>query len=489
MRKSVIVITVIGFLLGINAYAGNFVSGSTGTDGAFAPISDITVQLPENGIFNFTTVNIPAGVTVKFQRNVTNTPVYILATGDVNIAGTIDVSGESGMNGNTGSTGPIYGGKGGPGGFDGGYGGEPASTGVIAKASGTGLGPGGSMGGNNACIMSYNDSRGCVVHLLSGQAGSYSSQGVFTYNTQMVSQTFGTGNIYGTSNVQPLIGGSGGGGGSYGSSLNQYGGSGGGGGGAILIASSGMINITGNIKANGGVGGYGEGYESYTGYSSWASRNLGGGGSGGAIKLIANNLIISGLLSAMGNNNGYSQSSNGRIRLETHNLSLSGSISPSPSVSTPSFVFLPQVPTLLITKIAGNTVPVSASGSYTTPDIILPTNTTNPISVEISASNIPVGTNIMLKAVPQNGSSSSATAVLAGTDAASTATTSISISTTSPSVITAETTFTIQTAMYYDGEEINKVRVASKVGKESEVVYITKSGKEITYEKLFAGLK
>ena len=39
-------------------------SGSTGADGAFAPQVDTTLQLPEDGIFNFTTFTVPSGVTV-----------------------------------------------------------------------------------------------------------------------------------------------------------------------------------------------------------------------------------------------------------------------------------------------------------------------------------------------------------------------------------------------------------------------------------------
>jgi hypothetical protein len=60
-----------------------FDSGSTGADGPFAPTENTILQLPSDGVFNFTTVDIPAGVTVTFSKNTTNTPVYILATGDV----------------------------------------------------------------------------------------------------------------------------------------------------------------------------------------------------------------------------------------------------------------------------------------------------------------------------------------------------------------------------------------------------------------------
>ncbi len=490
MRKSIIAVTAIWFLLflGVNADAGDFVSGSTGADGAFNPTANTELQLPANGIFNFTTVNIPTGVTITFKKNAANTPVYILATGDVNIAGTIDVNGENGMDGNTGSTGPIYGGKGGPGGFDGGSGGEPASTGVNEVPSGSGLGPGGSIGGDGTTIWSgysyYWDpplSRYCYLN--NGQAGSYASKGATYCNTPSSLGAFlnGAGSIYGTPALMPLIGGSGGGGGRPGSSLGEYGGGGAGGGGAILIASSTKINITGSIKAEGGKGGN---YTFQQVYGISYSRNYGGGGSGGGVKLIANRITISGSVSANGGStssgtNINTRGGDGRIRLETNNLSQTGSISPSPSVTTPNSVFIPNTPTLSITKIAGNSVPASASGSYATPDITLSSTTTNPVSIEISATNIPAGTSVKITATPLHGSQTSADVTLAGTNASSTATASMSISLTEPSVFTATTTFTIQTAMFYDGEKIEKVRVAANVGKESDVTYITESGKEI----------
>ena len=159
---------------------------------------------------------------------------------------------------------------------------------------------------------------------------------------------------------------------------------------------------------------------------------------------------------------------------------------PLPSVSTPGLVFIPQAPTLAITKIAGNNVPASTTGSYSTPDITLPSTTTNPVSVEISATNIPAGTSVKITAIPLHGSQTSADATLAGTNASATATASMSISLTEPSVITATTTFTIQTAMFYDGDKIEKVRVAANMGKQSEVTYITESGKEIPAAMLTA---
>ncbi len=70
-------------------------SGSTGTDGVFNPLVDTELVLPADGVFNYTTVSIPAGVTVTFKRNQMNTPVTWLATGDVTIDGKVILSGTS----------------------------------------------------------------------------------------------------------------------------------------------------------------------------------------------------------------------------------------------------------------------------------------------------------------------------------------------------------------------------------------------------------
>jgi len=91
----------------------SFNSGSTGADGAFAPATTQSIAVPDSGVFNFTTVNIPANVTITFTRNATNKPLTIRASGDVVITGTINIDGKPGnSNGN--------GGLGGPGGFNGG---------------------------------------------------------------------------------------------------------------------------------------------------------------------------------------------------------------------------------------------------------------------------------------------------------------------------------------------------------------------------------
>ena len=173
--------------------ASAFNSGSTGIDGTFSPTVDTELQLPPDGIFNFTDVNIPSGVTVTVARNAINTPVTMLASGDVTIAGTIDITGgfatDAGAagDGNLGDDGLP--GIGGPGGFDGGRGGT-----VDDPRGGDGLGPGGGGGG----VAEGGGGAGYVV----------AGQGSICGGANGVA-----GPAYGSETLLPLIGGSGGGGG------------------------------------------------------------------------------------------------------------------------------------------------------------------------------------------------------------------------------------------------------------------------------------
>lgn len=191
-----------------------FSSGSTGADGDFNPTNSmpstgwsvsgntVTVTNSSDGIFNFRSIYIDTGWTVKFTQNTLNTPVYLLSQSNVTVKGTISVSGNNGA-----SSPGTAGGSGGPGGFDGGQSGS-------GSLHGPGFGPG---GGPQARAAGY------VV------AGASSG-----------------GSPYGVLDIRPFIGGSGGGGGVF------AGHGGGGGGGALLIASSQTTDITGTVVANGG---------------------------------------------------------------------------------------------------------------------------------------------------------------------------------------------------------------------------------------------
>src|SRR5438552_5441278 len=193
MRTSTALVVASVVLASHPAHA-QFNSGSTGAHGALNPSAHLTLTLPASGVFNFTTLNIPGGVILRFTRNATNTPVTILAQGDVIIAGTMDVSGSAGGAGSlTGTLLGPNGGAGGPGGFDGGTG----ANGVISTTGGAGPGPGGGSGGANS-----GSSGGGGGHVAVG--GSSSGAGAVTA---------AGGGAYGTAGLLPISGGSGGGGG------------------------------------------------------------------------------------------------------------------------------------------------------------------------------------------------------------------------------------------------------------------------------------
>ena len=170
-----------------------------GSNGSLGPlVVNVSTQLvlPEDGVLHYTTVTISAPVT--FRPNARNTPVYLLATGDVDVrpGGSLSVVGAQGT--------AVAGGVGGPGAFDGGA--PPTAE----EPAGWGRGPGG---------------------------GAPGIAGTFDYGTPL---------------MMPLVGGSGGGG--------VAGAGGGGGGGAILVGSNTRISFrTAPIDIRGATGVAGRG--------------------------------------------------------------------------------------------------------------------------------------------------------------------------------------------------------------------------------------
>ncbi len=437
------------------AQTGTFVSGSTGVDGAFNPTVSTTLTLPPNGVFNFSTVNIPTGVTVTFAKNAANTSVIILATGDVTIGGIIEVSGENAI--------LVTPGEGGAGGFNGGAGSLPNEPG------GTGLGPGGGSPGITVIGGPLADGGGGGGFGLPGR-GALDAPSVLG------------GPSYGNPSLLPLIGGSGGGGGT---GFDARGRAGGGGGGSILIASSTKItHSNGQILANGGNG------------ASSASSAIGngGGGSGGGIRLIANTIEGTGIIRAIGGSPQGGGSArggpggDGRIRFEAFITTFLSLTSPVNTSGTPGPIFIPSpVPNLTFTSVNGAAVPTVPTGSVTFPDITLPAATTNPILIGLAASNIPVGTSVEVSSIPEFGTKNTATVLLSGTDVSSTATASLSIDLSKVNVFSAQITL-IQTASLsfpeIDGEKVMLARLGSKMGQKSQMTYITASGKKYPANKI-----
>jgi hypothetical protein len=445
----------LGCLAALPARAQNtFSSGSTGADGAFSPTTNQTITVPDSGVFNYTTYNIPAGVTVTYARNGKNMPVKILASGDVTVSGAINIDGKGG-NSSTGA-----GGAGGPGGFSGGAGGY----GFDQSFSGVpGDGPGGGGGGNPA-----NPTNGNVGN---GGGGGYGTAGQNGYQS-----TGGAGGPrFGAVTVQPLIGGSGGGGGA--ASTSSRGGGGGGGGGAILIASSGTITVDGTIFSRGGAG------AEYT--------NAGGGGSGGAIRLIANTVRGNGSLQVSGGSgsgwSGTGRGGQGYVRVEAYDYgSLNASTSPSNIISfaLPHPITVANAPVLRIASVAGVSAPGAPLGSLQgLPDIVIPSSQANPVTVAVEGANVPVGTVVNVTVTPSRGARTTVAGTpLAGSEAASTASASVTLPS-GMSVVIATATIDLTTAsarpLFMEGERVDRIEVAATFGGATELTYVTHSGRRI----------
>ena len=313
-----------------------FVSGSTGVYGPLNVTSNTVLDLPPDGVFHCTTITINQGITLSFNRNPLNTPVQLLATGDVTISGAIDVSGTQANGGAPG--------LGGPGGFDGGFGGYGIGA---FNQGGDGNGPG----------------AGRSANAFYGAA----------YAAAALSNT----NIYGNALCYPLIGGSGGAG-----SGGNPGLGGGGGGGAILIASSSKITLNGVVRARGAYGA--------------------GGGSGGTIRLVSPVVTGGGSCDTSGGSSVFGSGSFGRTRIDCEDRFAFRSLS-FPSFSSRGsqmFVTQPSAPRLDIVQAAGSAIPEATGNAV---QVQLPANAPTNQTVTIQARDFSGPVPIRLVVTPENG--------------------------------------------------------------------------------------
>jgi len=431
--------------------ASAFDSGSTGADGAFAPVSDTSIILPPDGILNFTTMNIPSGVTVKIASNLANSPAFILVQGDAVIDGVIDISG---VDGDSVSSNPA-------GGFAGGV--------PLVGGSNNGQGPGGGAG--------------APATNRAANGGSYGSFGLNgTFNTIPAAP------IYGSTTIQPLLGGSGGGSNLGTSTTTLF--RAGGGAGALLLAVTGTLTVAGSIDASGGAG------------EPLASRNGvygAGGGSGGGVRLIATTLAgngviqIGGGIGGLGNSGRGGDGGNGRARLEADAFNFTGSVTPNVvATSAPLPVFAANLPSIRITTVGGSAVPTNPIGEN---DVILPSSIINPVTVEFAATDVPLGSTIELTVSPASGTASTVvSAGLSGTVANSTD----SVQTTLPqgsSVLLASVSFAVTAeigsrfAAFTNGEMVAMVELRSTLGGgPSRMRLTTESGRIIDVPAALANL-
>lgn len=416
MIRQVLYILCLTGLLPILANA-QFTSGSTGADGALdlsainCPNNVCVVQLPETGILNYTTVNIPAGKFLQFKANSRNTPVILLAQSNVTLGGEINVSAPCSFGAGTGIPCTTEA-QPGPGGF---YGGAPGKPGFGSGAGQT-----------------------------NGESGRW----------------------VGALSLVPIVGGSGGAGFSY---FQNY--SGGGGGGAIVIASSTSINITGQgriITRGGNGGGYGR-------------------GAGGALRLVANQVTMSGSLDAC-----TAVGLCGVVRVEAPDGQLIFN-----GYSTPAAVLSPVNPTvvsnaqpqLTIQSVGGYTVPSYAGSRFDTVDLLLPNQVPDPLNVVVSANNIPTGTQVQVGFVSGSPSGTSVPCNLTGTFANSQCTATISsLNRIGVTYLLATAVFTppSSTAQFNPKGEnyVDKIKLEAVLGAKPKYIFLSTQGKVIDNSKI-----
>jgi hypothetical protein len=189
---------------------------------------------------------------------------------------------------------------------------------------------------------------------------------------------------YGNPQIVPLIGGSGG-------SANNNAWNGGGGGGAILIAASSTISVsgTGTISADGGWG-----------PNTWA-------GSGGAIRLVADQITGSGRIEAvvMSGNAGNP----GRIRLEANTASGSLNLNP-PAIAVPPtpLIIWPDTnaPTVKVISVASLAAPADPKAAMTSNGDDLTIANTNAVAILLQTSNFPTNGTVKVYIKPRNAAQS-----------------------------------------------------------------------------------
>ncbi len=355
MIRALTSLLVVTFLAWPGAAAA-FDSGSTGALGAFEPEQDTVVPLPEHGVLHYTSVTIPEGVTVTFARNLHNTPVYMLASGDVSIAGTVDVSGGKAERVNMPHV-TVLGGPGGPGASDGGScriaGGQNAAQ--------WGMGPGPGQSGHN--------------RLASGGASAVNPGGV-----GLLGPAGGT--PPSLAEREHTHGGSGGGG--FINPNNAVAG-GGGGGGALVVAASGSIEIAGSINAQGG-----------------GAQDQGGIGGGGYVRLVATSISGDGVVWAHGTpatcgdfHGGCGGAGVIRFDADTVQGLITSRTNPAPSYGVPSRPVPWDAgarPSVEIVEISGQVPSAAAYDAHPLrePELVLPQG--QEVSVLLEARNVPEGT-------------------------------------------------------------------------------------------------
>ena len=202
------------------------------------------------------------------------------------------------------------------------------------------------------------------------------------------------------------------------------------------------------------------------------------GGAFGAIRLVANVLTVAGELYA----------SVVRLEAPLGYLNYTGS-GTSPVLSTINPTVVPSNPPVLnIVSIGGYPVPSYSGSSFSTIDVLLPTQLTDPIPVVVQATNVPVGSPVSV-AFSGSAGATSTTANLAGTTASSTATVYVTgVSRVGVSYLYVSTMFSASlTAGNLDNANpsgISKIELAAAPGQKTKYRFLRDDGTEISIAKV-----
>ncbi len=361
---SILAMMISWLVLSLDARAQIIVPGANGSDGVLNPPTNIVIDLslaptgswdadnaansgrgvydPDKWavVFKYSSVNIPANVTIGFSNNIARAPVVWLVSGDVRINGTVSVRGETRA--------PLRFSEPGPGGFRGGR--QRDSQGRFGRSGGFGIGGGDVVAGNGW-----------------GGPGRYAT-------------------AYGSASIVPMIGGSGGS-----ASDNRPSG---GGGGAILIVAGGVIAIDGAVDANGGDGAPYDNYEASGGGSGGSVRlvssvltgdgmirALGGAGygGGGAGRIRVEAQAVSGNLKALP---------------ETSFFRPSDPIQLWPLADSPS---------VRLISVAGVQAPTDPYAQFNLPGADFNFLSTEAVAIVIETRNLDIGSSVYARIAPTVG--------------------------------------------------------------------------------------
>ena len=335
----------------MSVMAQQFDPGSDGSLGDYVSKSSVNIiTLPPDGVLKYRTFTVQEGHTVVFAPNKANTPVSVLATGDIVVRGMIEISGSSpALN-------SWSGGLPGPGGFRGG------NSRTDGQQGGAGMGPGGGQG-----YLGSPDSQDLSPNVAPGAAG---------HRFRPAGRGEQNGRAYGSATLIPLVGGSGGGGG--------WRFPGGGGGGAILLASATRIQVvsSGEIRAKGGASSH---------------EN---GGSGGAIRLVAPVVGGGGALDV----SGEASASMGRIRLDALNASVGtfdtrGAV-PAVGSLMVTGLNLPGAPRLGVVQLGSQALVAGESGVVS---VMLPPGASTNQTLVVEAANFGRKVPVTVALIPDSG--------------------------------------------------------------------------------------